>query len=316
MKINKLSPSVIFAFTILVVLSLFSSSTLATIGTPHIVYGKVFTSSRIPPQEANLEIYSYIPARPGEILDKSSVGCGYDIFFDGWLWFEAGNFITPWSNNETLRIIAIDNLSKETGALDISLNTLGNQLLSDINLKYGDNIGPIASDSMANGASSASIPEGTSSITVTATIDDSICGNNNIQKAEYFVDTDPGLGSGTIMNPKDGFFNSPQEEVAASVNTSTWTQGSTHTIYVRGQDVYGNWGTTHAVIVSVTKPEKNKGDLDGDGDVDVVDIMMVASRWNNRVGDPNYDAKYDLDSDGDIDIVDIMKVAAQWGWTA
>lgn len=55
-------------------------------------------------------------------------------------------------------------------------------------------------------------------------------------------------------------------------------------------------------------------DFDGDGDVDVVDIMQVASRWNTKAGDPNYDATYDLDSDSDIDIVDIMRVAAQWGW--
>jgi hypothetical protein len=56
-------------------------------------------------------------------------------------------------------------------------------------------------------------------------------------------------------------------------------------------------------------------DLDNDGDVDIVDIMMVASRWNISTGDPNYDATCDLDNDGDIDILDIMMVAAQWGWT-
>jgi hypothetical protein len=55
-------------------------------------------------------------------------------------------------------------------------------------------------------------------------------------------------------------------------------------------------------------------DLDDDGDVDIVDIMMVASRWNTATGDPNYDSPYDLDNDGDIDIVDVMNVAAQWGW--
>lgn len=55
-------------------------------------------------------------------------------------------------------------------------------------------------------------------------------------------------------------------------------------------------------------------DFDADGDVDVVDIMQVASRWNTKIGDTTYDATYDTDDDGDIDIVDIMKVAAQWGW--
>ena len=55
------------------------------------------------------------------------------------------------------------------------------------------------------------------------------------------------------------------------------------------------------------------GDLDGDCDVDIVDIMMVASRWSCQREDECYDARCDLDGDGDIDIVDIMKVAAHWG---
>jgi len=42
----------------------------------------------------------------------------------------------------------------------------------------------------------------------------------------------------------------------------------------------------------------------------------VASRWNTQTGDPNYDVTYDVNGDGKIDIVDIMLVAAQWGWTA
>jgi hypothetical protein len=55
------------------------------------------------------------------------------------------------------------------------------------------------------------------------------------------------------------------------------------------------------------------GDLDSDCDVDIVDIMLVASRWNMALGDPLYDPRYDLDGDGDIDIVDIMLVAIHWG---
>jgi len=55
------------------------------------------------------------------------------------------------------------------------------------------------------------------------------------------------------------------------------------------------------------------GDLDCDCDVDIVDIMMVASKWCCQLGDECYDARCDLDGDGDIDIVDIMQVAAHWG---
>jgi len=57
------------------------------------------------------------------------------------------------------------------------------------------------------------------------------------------------------------------------------------------------------------------GDLDCDCEVGVADIMIVASHWNNSVGDDDYDPAYDLDDDDDIDIVDIMLVAVHWGET-
>ncbi|MBU0490216.1 MAG: PKD domain-containing protein [Chloroflexi bacterium] len=57
------------------------------------------------------------------------------------------------------------------------------------------------------------------------------------------------------------------------------------------------------------------GDLDHDCDVDVGDIMQVASRWNTHTGDPGYNTACDLDHDGDIDVADIMQVAAVWGQT-
>lgn len=64
---------------------------------------------------------------------------------------------------------------------------------------------------------------------------------------------------------------------------------------------------------SVTVLQTISGDLDGDCDVDIVDVMLVASRWDSEVGDPNYGVQYDLDGDDDIDVADIMRVAIHWG---
>ncbi|MGA9349080.1 MAG: DNRLRE domain-containing protein, partial [Anaerolineae bacterium] len=57
------------------------------------------------------------------------------------------------------------------------------------------------------------------------------------------------------------------------------------------------------------------GDLDCDCNVDILDIMLVATRWQTAEGDPDYDPAYDLDDSGEIDIVDIMLVAVRWGET-
>ncbi len=52
-----------------------------------------------------------------------------------------------------------------------------------------------------------------------------------------------------------------------------------------------------------------EGDVDGNGDVDIADVMAVAADWHN----PDFDPAHDLDHDGDVDIVDIMLVAVHWG---
>jgi hypothetical protein len=57
------------------------------------------------------------------------------------------------------------------------------------------------------------------------------------------------------------------------------------------------------------------GDFDNDCDVDIADILQVASRWCCHCGDACYDAYYDADGDCDTDIVDIMLVAVEWGET-
>ncbi|OGW55564.1 MAG: hypothetical protein A2Y81_05575 [Nitrospirae bacterium RBG_13_43_8] len=245
----------IFLFlSVLIILLLCSNPAFAINGTPHIIYGKVFNADGTTPDNNSLETHAYIINRPNEILGKTSVGCGYELgsILDGWLWFEAGNYITPWAFDEIIRIIAINTLLQETGVVDLFLDSSGNQHIPDLYLAYGDHVGPIASNVMVDDTSHAFIPEGTESIILTAELDDTISGNSNIQVAEYFVDTDPGYGAGTALEPIDGLFDSPYEEMTVSVDISLWTEGSTHTIHVRGQDSVGNWGTAHSASVEVT----------------------------------------------------------------
>ena len=54
-------------------------------------------------------------------------------------------------------------------------------------------------------------------------------------------------------------------------------------------------------------------DVDGNGYVDVQDIMLTANHWRLSAGDPAYDDACDIDGDGDTDIADVMRVILQWG---
>jgi predicted outer membrane repeat protein len=55
------------------------------------------------------------------------------------------------------------------------------------------------------------------------------------------------------------------------------------------------------------------GDVNCDCVVNIEDVMLVANRWRCQSEDPCYSEVYDFDQDGDIDVVDIMLVTADWG---
>ena len=53
-------------------------------------------------------------------------------------------------------------------------------------------------------------------------------------------------------------------------------------------------------------------DVDCNGVVNVVDIQLVAARWNTSSGNPLFHARYDLNGDNAIDVADIVVVAGRW----
>ena len=54
------------------------------------------------------------------------------------------------------------------------------------------------------------------------------------------------------------------------------------------------------------------GDVDGDRDVDIFDIVTMASAFGSTEGDLLYNQNYDLDGDGDIDILDLLIAAGNY----
>jgi len=105
--------------------------------------------------------------------------------------------------------------------------------------------------------------------------------------------------------------------VLATISFSPQTQGISD-LHLQGVQVTDTTPDSIAVDLQdgqVTVTESIPGDLDEDCDVDVIDIMVVSSRWNAIEGEQRYDPGCDMDNDGDIDVVDIMLVASHWGET-
>jgi len=74
---------------------------------------------------------------------------------------------------------------------------------------------------------------------------------SNINKAEYFIDTDPGFGLATAIPVA-----TPAKKVALNftVNTSTLSQGF-HMIVLRARDVLGRWSATRQQVFYVYETE-------------------------------------------------------------
>ncbi len=119
---------------------------------------------------------------------------------------------------------------------------------------------PLGPDALSVAVTPVEVPQGDPA-TLTATINDTRYNNSNgteptqnIAAGEYYVDTPPWQPGATAhaMAPSDGSFNAKTEGVTAIVDTAGLAVGR-HVLFVRGQDISGNWGAVSAAFLDVTQ---------------------------------------------------------------
>ncbi|HEX6961660.1 MAG TPA: sulfatase-like hydrolase/transferase [Lacipirellula sp.] len=99
-------------------------------------------------------------------------------------------------------------------------------------LRSADRTGPVTSNLNA-------IVGADGVITLTATVNDSTTGGDEVRNAEYFIDAIGTTGLGTAMRPADGLYNNVAENMVTQIGGLS---PGVHTIYVHGRDLSGNWG--------------------------------------------------------------------------
>ncbi len=55
------------------------------------------------------------------------------------------------------------------------------------------------------------------------------------------------------------------------------------------------------------------GDLNGDGHVDVIDLLIFVDTFGKMLGDPGFNAEADFNCDGSIDVIDLLTFVANFG---
>ncbi len=102
----------------------------------------------------------------------------------------------------------------------------------------------------------------------------------------------------------------PYQSTLENWNLGAPAPGSIARVYVQFRDEAGNISLTQADSIVYCQPDR-----DGNGRLEVPDIQTFASRWRATVGSPDYSPFLDMDGDGDIDTVDVMMVARDFGST-
>ncbi|MFH1213550.1 MAG: choice-of-anchor D domain-containing protein [Candidatus Neomarinimicrobiota bacterium] len=88
---------------------------------------------------------------------------------------------------------------------------------------------------------------------VNFTVTDNAETNPTIAAAEYFIDTDPGNGSGTVIPaPADGTYDEATEEFEVNYSVGSLSLGR-HIVYIRTRDSRGHWGPARGTIFIISE---------------------------------------------------------------
>lgn len=152
------------------------------------------------------------------------------------------------------------------------------------------------------------------SVVLSAQIDDTGNGNQAVAGAEYYVAPIGGgvpgePGTGAVMAASDGSFNSPVEDVEATISTAGMGRGR-YLALVRGLDSDLNWGPFSAQSFEVTC---FFADMNCNGFVDVLDIVdtveAVQTYWTYGAFSAVHDINNGGAGDGILSVADVQTVA-------
>jgi len=96
-----------------------------------------------------------------------------------------------------------------------------------------------------------------------------VSGETHLTAAEWFVDTDPGYGFGTLIAlPADGAWDEPEEDfVVSGIAVTNLTEGR-HQLIIRAKDSNGDWGISSQTTFYVAPP-----------------LTIVAAVWTTNLND-------------------------------
>ena len=137
-----------------------------------------------------------------------------------------------------------------------------------------------------------------------------------IVAAEFFVDEDPGKGSGVSLLKGTECWERVGYDLLAEYPDQEKVGIGAHEVFARFQNQYGFWGLTNTEGVSLDiVQDLCEGDFDDDGDVDGTDLSTFAADFGRTDCEEGSACEGDFDGDGDVDGSDLSTFSADFGRT-
>jgi hypothetical protein len=119
--------------------------------------------------------------------------------------------------------------------------------------------------------------------------------------------------NGTVIGTSQDFVVSGNWTTITIIwNTTGWTMGN----YIISSDVAISSEDANASDNSLVDGwvfMTISGDVDGDRDIDIYDVVKITAIYWSQVGDPEYKCNSDIDGNGIIDIYDVVKCTSHYG---
>jgi len=95
--------------------------------------------------------------------------------------------------------------------------------------------------------------------------------------------------------------------------THVYKAAGNFTVSLNVTDSEGLWDSTSRPIEVTLQPGLGPWDINGDGVVDSMDVLVVGLAFGSKPGDPNWDIRADLTPDNLIDSMDVLIVGIHFG---
>jgi len=122
-----------------------------------------------------------------------------------------------------------------------------------------------------------------------------------------------GTGHPPIISYHWDFGDGYTTNVTTPTVNHSYLLGGNFTVTLTIKDSEGQQSYKSKIITVYEPPTQGNGDVDGNGRVDMTDVIIVVTAFGSTPEKPNWDPRADIDNNGRVDMSDVVVVVSNFG---